>query len=78
MVVGVAPIPMAYVVPSITTAVGWTVRISPSTVTIEAPAKPVALGSAAVVPANPIPSGPMITLCPLIVVVIGATPGPTV
>lgn len=60
------------------TSVGSTVNVNPSTVTTEGVIGPVPIGKAAVVPAMPIPLGPMVKVSPLITVVMGTDPGPMV
>ena len=75
-VVGVAPEPMGYVVPLMITSVGSTVIAIPSTVVTVADGPGVLVGRLAVVPAMPIPLGPMVTTCPLMLVVIGTEPAP--
>ncbi len=79
IVVGMAPMPIGYVVPLMITSVGSTVNVNPSAVIVERdwlPA-PVLVGlMAAVVPAMMISSGPMVTISPLTIVVRGTEPGP--
>lgn len=78
MVVGVAPIPIGYVVPLMITSVGSTENVNPSTVTADGVEAPNSVGKAAVVPAMPIPLGPIVNVSPSMTVVIGTDPGPIV
>lgn len=75
IVVGMAPIPIGYVVPLMITSVGSTVNVNPSAVTTDGVIGPAPVGKAAVVPAMPIPLGPMVKVSPFITVVMGTDPG---
>ena len=69
-VVADAPLPIAYVVPLMTAAVGPTENVRPPAVT------PDIVGTETVVLAKPTPLGPKLTVCPPITVVVGNAPLP--